>query len=619
MCGVFGVVDFNKNLDLNKLEKYTNSLFKRGPDHGDYRIWDIENSKIGLGHRRLSIVDLSENGNQPFVYDNLAMVYNGEVYNHKELRQELIEKGYDFKSSSDTEVVLKYIHCFGLEYALNKFNGMYAIGLYNFEECLLTIVRDRLGVKPLYYLFDDDKLVFSSEIKPILMAHGKLDIDKNSVAYYLKYGYVPSPNTLWEGVKKITKGSYIEIEIDTRVVNEVNYWDYASIVTNDKCFDREELDRLVNESVRLRCDADVEVGCFLSGGYDSSLTAAIMQKNSTAPIKTFTIGFAEAEFDESEYAQKVAEYIGSEHHHMVCTPGFVRKMITELPDVWDDPISDTSVFPTLLVSQLARQHVKVAMSSDGGDELFAGYNSYPESLYLSKILPLFPFRRSVAKFLRNIVSNPKWFFSNTSRKIRRGSRLLESSGPLEIKRSIQVVFDDDEINMLLDMDGEYGFSSKPCLGKVNNMLIDDIDHVHSDKLLPKVDRASMHSSLEAREPLLDINIVEYSAALKEEYKLNGKVKKYALKELAYEYIPKHLLERPKQGFSIPIKKWLSNDLSQLIDIYFSDEKLKHQLFNDKCIEQILIRYRNGESVNFNQVWNLLMFQVWYDKWSKYVR
>lgn len=621
MCGIFGIVDYTKSIDIDFVKRCTDAMYRRGPDNGGYHVDNEDNFSIGFGHRRLSIVDLSDNGNQPFEYDNLTLVFNGEIYNHKILKEELLKFNYQFTSSSDTEVAIKYIHCFGLEKAIEKFNGMFAIGLFDKLTKKLTLVRDRLGVKPLYYTIFDEKIIFSSEIKSILSSGLSFKIEKNSIALYLKYGYVPTPFTMWHGIKKLEIGSYIEFDLSTKGnYKVVKYWRYKDKFNINQASLEENLfrlDEILNESIKLRLDADVEVGCFLSGGYDSSLTAAIMQKQSERPIKTFTIGFAESEFDESSYARDVANYLGTNHHHYECTPDFVKKAVKTLPLIWDDPISDTSVFPTLLVSEFSRKYVKVAMSSDGGDEIFAGYNIYTKSIRLHNIIRFIPCKNAIGSTLRLLTSKDKQFFSKGNRRLRRISRIIESRSPVDIKRSYQNIFDDQEIFRLCNFDMFNQVTESSSIDQLNDMLIDDIEQSHVDQLLTKVDRASMHSSLEAREPLLDLNLLEFASKLKEENKIYKGQGKYLLKKLAHKYIKKQLLDRPKQGFSIPIKRWLENELSEFIDLYFSNRCLEHGFFNNSCVFQIVERFKNGEELNFKQVWTLLSFQIWYEEWSKY--
>ncbi|WP_311568589.1 asparagine synthase (glutamine-hydrolyzing) [Photobacterium arenosum] len=618
MCGIFGIVDYTKKTDVDFVKQCTDKLHRRGPDNGGYNIVQDEHFNLGFGHRRLSIVDLSENGNQPFEYENLLLVFNGEIYNHKALREELTSLDYKFTSTSDTEVAIKYIHHFGLDKAIEQFNGMFSIGLFDKKTKKLTLVRDRLGVKPLYYYVSNERIVFASETKAILASDSNFSISKKSLALYLKYGYVPTPLTMWNKVKKLENGSYIEFDLLKRDSSQVQYWSYRDkFKSSDVANAIDNLDSIMNESVRLRLDADVEVGCFLSGGYDSSLTAAIMQKQSDKPIKTFTIGFSEDDFDESSYALEIANFLGTQHHHYQCTPDYVKKTVKKLPLIWDDPISDTSVFPTLLVSECARKHVKVAMSSDGGDEVFAGYNVYQKSLRLNKIIKYLPFKNKLGKTLRLLCDSEGFFFSKGSRRIRRISRIIESTNPTDIKRAYQNIFDDQEISKLCNLSFSPSFDCLSGKGELNDMLIDDINNSHVDQLLTKVDRASMYSSLEAREPLLDVNLLEFAASLSNSEKVNDDKGKFILKELAHRYIPKGFLDRPKQGFSIPIKKWLESDLSELIEVYFSEEKLSHGYFNNFLVNDLLSRYKNNEDLNFKQIWTLLSFQIWYEEWSKY--
>ncbi|MCY4495502.1 MAG: asparagine synthase (glutamine-hydrolyzing) [Acidimicrobiaceae bacterium] len=476
-----------------------------------------------------------------------------------------------------------------------------------------------MGVKPLYYSIANDNVIFSSEIKSILMSRNKNEISNRSVACYLKYGYIPAPETMWRGVRKLEMGHVIEIDISNKEFNKSSYWDCEAEFDERDELSLDKLDELINQSISLRCDADVEVGCFLSGGYDTSLTAAVMQRQSKNPIKTFNVGFDDADFDESVYARKVAEYIGSEHYHVTCTPDFVKQTIKELPKICDDPVADASIFPTILVSRLARKYVKVALSSDGGDELFAGYDVYSKSIEhynLIKLVPL-PLRKKISLLMRNATSKDKNFYSKYSRRIRRLSRLIESENSLEVKNSYQAIFDEEEINKILTSPSRIKKRKSPSKGKLNDLLIDDLKHSHSDQLLSKVDRASMHSSIEAREPFLDIKLIKYASKISEHQKLKGRNSKMPLKTLAHKYIPKELLDRPKQGFSIPIKSWLEKEISYLIDEVFSSDGMKHNIFNQASIEKILKMYHKRDGVNFRQLWTLMSFQIWCEHWKEY--
>lgn len=621
MCGIFGFVDYTKRISKEKLIISTDTLYRRGPDNGGYSLIEAENYNIGFGHRRLSIVDLSDNGNQPFTYDDLVLVFNGEIYNHKNLKKKLIDVGYEFSSTSDTEVAIKCIHYYGIDEAIAKFSGMFSIGIYNSSLNRMYIIRDRLGVKPLYYSITETGITFSSEIKAILSNSNSNRVCEKSVALYLKYGFVPTPLTMWEDINKLESGTYLEFDLLTKQSKQKKYWSYKDQFGSPEVRDLspiDELDKILNESVRLRVDADVEVGCFLSGGYDSSLTAAIMQKQSSRPIKTFTIGFQEGDFDESSYAAEISKHLGTEHFHYVCSSDYVKSKIIELPVIWDDPISDTSVFPTLLVSELARTKVKVALSSDGGDEVFGGYNVYKSSLNICKINKYIPLRKQIAFILRALSSVDKYFFSNISRKFRRLSKIIEADDPISVKRAYQYVYDDLEVRKICRTSHNLDISYDTGKGNLNDMLIDDLNLSHVDQLLTKVDRASMYSSLEAREPLLDLKLLEFAAKLDESGKINDGKGKYLLKQLAHRYIPLELLERPKQGFSIPIKQWLGSELSELIDQYFSEDMLSHKFFDQAVIDEMIERYKSKEQLNFKQLWTLLSFQIWYHEWKKHI-
>lgn len=626
MCGIVGFVGKERSLSCNLLKKSVASLRYRGPD--DYGVWfeEFDELRVGLGHARLSIVDLTNTGKQPLEYKNLRMVYNGEVYNYEELKSELISFGYSFKGTSDSEVVLKAIHYWGLSQAVTKFQGMFAISIFDSSTGTLNLIRDRLGVKPLFYYLKDGLIYFSSELKAIMEApFVSRQLSNVSVAKYLKFGYVPQPNTIYKNIYKLSAGEILSYRLSNGAVTIDSYWNYSNQVDFTKSEESEdtlvqELHETIVKSVKKRMAGDVEVGCFLSGGYDSSIVASILAKELVGPIKTFTIGFNEEVFDESNFARKISKIIGSEHYERIITPEDCKKMLSSLPFIWDEPMADTSVFPTIMASRLAGEHVKVVLSADGGDELFAGYDSYYRSLKMYKYLRLMPFRRTCAIFLRS-VSNLKVFRNiRFFRRLRRLSYMIASTSPLDIKNSFQMLFDDEDVDNLLSFNvDKSALKSIPSvnldkLNSVDKMLVHDIYMSHVDQLLVKVDRATMAASVEGREPLLDLELLEFSAKLRPEYKIKGNTGKYLLKELGHRLLGKDVLDRRKKGFSIPLKSWLSEDFNQLVFKYLSKEKLSHGIFNIKEIEEIVENYKRDKNVNYKQIWALVCFQMWYEKW-----
>ena len=385
MCGIAGFCDFKNTLSEEVLSNMTRTLAHRGPDSEGYKVINESNFRLGLGHRRLSILDLSEKGNQPFVRHGISIVFNGEIYNFKEIRQELTQIGYTFDSDTDTEVIIAAYKAWGMD-SIKKFIGMFAYALYDQALSALFLVKDRVGVKPLYYYFDNQTFLFASELKAFHQNPAfKKEIDYDALALYLQYSYIPTPYCIFKNTHKIRPGHYLKFNLANKSFQEIKYWDVNDAYNHPKLsisFEEavEETDRLLTSAFNYRMVADVPVGVFLSGGYDSSAVTSILQKNRTEKIKTFTIGFHEAKFNEATEAKKIAEYLATDHTEYYCTAQDAINVFHQLPSVYDEPFADNSVVPTILVSQLARKSVTVALSGDGGDEIFAGYNKFSQSI-----------------------------------------------------------------------------------------------------------------------------------------------------------------------------------------------------------------------------------------------
>jgi len=395
MCGIAGLVDRNHSSSDEILKAITNSLYHRGPDDCGYLFKKFDNVQVGLGHRRLSVLDLSNHGHQPMVFAHLTMIYNGEVYNFKEIRTELECHGYNFESNSDTEVVLKAYHKWGMD-SVNRFNGMFAMAILDSRRRILTLIRDRAGIKPLYWYEKDGLFMFGSELKSFHQHpgfHKKLSLE--GLTLYLQYGYVPQPNTIFESTYKLQGGHSLEIDLNSSEIKISKYWDVIDCYNRPKLnlTEREaleETERLLKSACEYRMVSDVPVGVFLSGGYDSSAVTALLQSERTEKLKTFSIGFYEDQFNEAHHAKKVAEHLGTDHTEYYCTQKDALNIIPKLPEIWDEPFADNSVIPTTLVSELAKEQVTVSLSADGGDELFGGYDKYIQaercaSWHLSKL------------------------------------------------------------------------------------------------------------------------------------------------------------------------------------------------------------------------------------------
>jgi asparagine synthase (glutamine-hydrolysing) len=647
MCGFAGFINFNTNstneelkasvIKMNKLIQY------RGPD--DRGEWIDETQGVALGHRRLSIIDLSKEGHQPMSSSSgrYVIVYNGEVYNFEKIRSEFNNDDLYFRGHSDTEVILACIEKYGLNVSLKLFNGMFSFALWDRREKKLFLVRDRLGIKPLYYSISNNSLIFSSELKPI-MESGKVkkEIDKESLAQYFKYNRVPAPKTIFENVNKLKPGCILEFSLENKKQSITSYWEAKDVF---KCGIEQpflgnntqalsELKKIIDDAVGMRMIADVPLGAFLSGGIDSSLVAATMQKLSKQPIQSFSIGFKENQFNEAEHARRVATHLGTNHTEMFVGEREALDIIPSIPTIWDEPFADSSQIPTFLVSNMTKQHVTVALSGDGGDELFGGYERYYITDKLWKRLNKFPYpiRNSFGKLLSNIPNNVidsmSCFinpFLNKNLKYRNipSSRIDSISKFLRYKNSSQVYNriishwknTTKLINELKYTDEFINLDEIEGRNLIEKVMGFDLLTYLPDDILTKIDRASMANSLETRVPLLDHRLVEFAWQLPFDYKVNEQGQKWLLKQLLYEYIPKDLIDRPKMGFGIPLASWLRGPLKDWAKDLLSENQLsKHNLLNQDLIRETLDKHLNEEADLDAYLWDVLMFQSWYNEW-----
>jgi asparagine synthase (glutamine-hydrolysing) len=628
MCGLTGFCDFNNKLTKEHLDKANAVLQHRGPDSGNAEIFVAKNATIGFGHRRLSILDVSENGNQPMYSDdrNVVIVLNGEIYNFKEIRKELIELGYSFHSDSDTEVVIKAYQEYGIS-AVDKFIGMFAFAIYDIKKQVIYLLRDRPGVKPLYYYHHEGTLLFASELKSIYTYPVfKKDINKTAVSLFFNYGYIRAPHTIFNNTYKVQPGHYIKIDIDKKKVGSIKYWDVFDFYNKPKLKISEEealkeVESLFVSAFQYRMISDVPVGLFLSGGYDSSVVAAILQSNSAKKIKTFTIGFNEKKWNEAPEAKKIAEHLGTEHNEYYCTTKEAQDIFPRLADIYDEPLGDHSGIPTTLVSEFARKQVTVSLSADGGDEIFAGYSRYDFLQNVNNVLKKQP------EILLKIGKGVSNFSINTFpglKKVHKIARMAEILNTYKHNGLSDIYcrhFNYKEISDLIpvydpktgllddvgDLNEGNDFMNKIIAFDYKTYMVDDV--------LTKVDRATMSIGLEGREPLLDHRIVEFVSQLPSELKYNKGVKKYLLKKIVHKYIPKQLMDRPKAGFAIPMNEWLTTDLKHYVLNYINEEQLsKHDFINVKEAISIRDEFLSGNSEKQQQVWLLLMFQMWWNRW-----
>ena len=641
MCGIFGLVNYKRKIEESEILSSSNLLEHRGPDDSGYEIIEQENSNILFLHRRLSILDLSPLGHQPMKSEdgNYLIILNGEIYNFKEIRKELENFGYKFKSNSDTEVALYSFIKWGPE-CIKKFIGMFAFAILDKINQKIFLFRDRPGVKPLYYYFDNDVFIFGSELKPFYVIPEfaqKKQIDVDALALFFIYNYIPAPYAIWQNVKKLLPGHWLEYDIRKKQSNIIKYWDvydfYNQPISYDKLDENailEELEKLLVSSFKYRLVSDVPVGIFLSGGLDSSLITALLQKNSTEKLKTYTIGFYENEENEAPYAKKIAEYLGTDHHEHYCSINDALNIIPNLPYYYDEPFADTSMIPTTLVSKIARQYVTVVLSADGGDEIFGGYSKYisitSKISNLKKLNNIFN-NNILYSLIENLSLQFNRKFTETSfaKKFR---KLVEvSNGKLTSARYLDIIsqnFSEIEIKSLMNNLGfrkpyTY-FNSENELKNIsdlNKIMAVDYKTYMVDDILVKVDRATMSVSLEGREPLLDHRIIEFMAKLPDTYKIRDGKTKYLMRKILEKHIPKELWERPKQGFAIPGNHWFHNELKYLFDEYLINSNRSSGLLNKKYVNNIVSNYFNkyNKNSNYLRIWSLLMWEMWFKKWG----
>jgi asparagine synthase (glutamine-hydrolysing) len=632
MCGIAGFIDVSKRTGDTVLQKMTDALQHRGPDGADYQSFQTENASIGLGHRRLSIIDLSDTGKQPMRYGDVWITYNGEVYNYEAIKQELLALGHTFSGHSDTEVILHAYKQWGIA-CINKFIGMFAFVLYDTGKGELFCVRDRAGVKPFYYYWENGLFLFASELKAFHEHSGfKKEININAVAAFMQFGNVPNPHCIFQNCYKLKPGHYLQFSVKKAAFHIHQYWNVYDAYNKPKLdISFEEAKTETEKILRSACDyrmvADVPVGVFLSGGYDSACVTALLQKDRAEKLKTYTIGVSDIGLNEAPYAKDVAKHLGTDHHEFTCTQKDALELIPGLPYYYDEPFADSSAIPTTLVCKIARQHVTVALSADAGDEVFAGYNRYDYLMKHGKLLNNLPAfaRRGASGFMNAIPSDRipvlrnKYNFHNRYEKLK---ALLNDPSPANMMLSLSRQFTDKKLKELFIRSVESietAYSSHELKAEFYTplayMMAVDYQTYLTDDILQKVDRASMTVSLEGREPFLDHRVIEWAAQLPDSYKYRPGNKKYILKEIVHQYVPKALMDRPKMGFAIPIESWLMNDLRVQVAHYLSDETIKEQgIFNADLVKDIKLQFYSGKKELALKLWYLLMFQMWYEKW-----
>ena len=634
MCGIAGYIDFKKNTSVEVLHRMTDSMEHRGPDGAGYETFHLETAILGLGHRRLSIIDLTNGGHQPKCFEDNWITFNGEIYNFQKIKNELIEIGHSFKSNSDTEVILHAYQEWGLNCA-EKFIGMFAIAIFDKKNNNLHLIRDRAGVKPLFYYHKEDLFMFASELKAFHEHPSfRKTLNRDAVAAFMQYGNVPTPHCIFENCWKIKPGHLLTINIGSGKTHESQYWNVYTTYNQSK-WDisygeaKEKTRELLRSAFEYRLVADVPVGVFLSGGYDSVSVTSILQDDRQSPLKTYTISVPDIGLNEAPFAKEIAKHLGTDHTEIECTSNDAIELIEELPYYFDEPYADSSAIPTTLVSKMAREHVTVALSADAGDEVFAGYNRYDYLLKYGRTIGNIPgvLRKGFAGLMDTIPSEKipvlrdKYNFHNRYEKMK---SILKEPSDEKIMMSLSQQFTNRQIAEimshraeLLDTFYESNELRKQFYSPLAYMMAIDYQTYLLDDILQKVDRSTMAVSLEGREPFLDHRIIEFASRLPDEYKYNDGVKKRILKDLVHDYVPKELMDRPKMGFAIPIANWLQNELRHLVEEFCSESRLKeHNLFDRENIQKLLNEFFKGKKEYDMKVWYLLMFQMWYDKWMR---
>lgn len=625
MCGIAGLMDLAKDKGGEQLSALvsamSDAISHRGPDGEG--IWADPATGLAFGHRRLAIIDLSESGHQPMTSarGRFTITYNGEIYNFRTLRPRLEEQGYRFKGTSDTEVLLAAVELWGLERALQEIDGMFAFALYDREERVLHLARDRMGKKPLYYGWMGNVFLFGSELKA-LRAHPdfKAEIDRNALATYVRHNCIAAPWSIYKGVYKLPPASYLTLPLDRRADSKPEtYWNVRQVAIEgtrqplDLPFDEmlDQLNDILEDAVVKRMVSDVPLGAFLSGGIDSSLVTAIMQKNSTKPVKTFCIGFEESGYNEAPHARQIADHLGTDHTEYYVTAEEARNVIPDLPKIFDEPFGDSSQIPTYHVSRLARQEVTVALSGDGGDEGFAGYSRYYKAQKAAGLLWL-------PKELRSVLSAGLGSLPLSS--MQKLSEVLTSSDRTELYRRVMsywrnpygLLRDGEALPKAMNDD----VSHVPSLANfIDVMMYMDMTGYLPDDILAKVDRCSMAVSLESRAPLLDYKVIEFAWRIPLAMKIRNGEGKEPLKALLERHMPREMFARPKQGFGIPHGAWIKGPLLEWAESLLDEKRLEQEgFFNPAPIRKKWHEHLSGRYDWSYALWGILMFQAWHEHW-----
>ena len=647
MCGIAGVAKLGGGIEPDKLDRMREALVHRGPDGAGS--WISSDSQVGLSHRRLSVLDLSLAGAQPMhsASGRYSISFNGEIYNFSDLRKELEADGMSFIGQSDTEIVLGACERWGVTDTLSRLAGMFAFAIWDARESTLYLIRDRIGIKPVYYSHQGGEFSFASELRPLVKWRGSIpSISKRGLNEFFRLGYVPCPLSIFEGIWKLPPGTYLTWRAGSLSAPKP-FWSFVDAVSRgqehllvDEKSALIELNRVLQLSVARHMVSDVPLGAFLSGGIDSSTVVALMQAQSSRPIKTFSIGFSDAAYNEAEHAARVASHLGTEHTELYVNNADARGVIPYLADTYDEPFADVSQIPTILVSQLARSQVTVVLTGDGGDELFAGYNRYIFVASFWRKLQCLPVRlRRIAAECLRYPSVARWdaLFKAASpllphslqpsmpgQKMHKIAAILPSNSLLELHSRLVAQWATPKVALAPEWGGGEALwrellQEDPALTPPMQQAVWDAQTYMVDDILTKVDRASMRFGLEARVPLLDHNVVEAAWRVPEVMKLRGGQGKWLLKQLLYQYVPKSLVDRPKMGFGVPIDSWLRGGVRDWAENYLDKQRMQSEGYLDEdVIRQTWLQHQNGSVDCGGQLWTVLMFQQWLERCKGWV-
>lgn len=633
MCGILGIKNYKSNIDIHKVSPdIIKSLINRGPDYQNY--WINKERRTAFYHTRLSILDTSNNGNQPMFSKNkrFLMIYNGEVYNFNEIKEKLLIKGIKFKGSSDTEVILESISVLGFSKTISILEGMFSLGVYDLENDRIYLARDRVGIKPLYWCKNQELFIFGSDLKAFKKSKQlNLSINNSLINSFLKYGYIPSPYTIYENIFKLDPGNILEYDSN----GKIKIFNYIPNFHNEKktynYFEKKnELKKILRKSVKSSMVSDVKIGSMLSSGIDSSLVTSLMQENNIDKVNTYTVGFDFISYDESKHAKQISNILGTNHNELILTENNIKNDFFNALDSYDEPFADSSQLPTFLISKNIKKNISVALSGDGGDEIFAGYNRYIWATKFHKFNKYSPaflkkFLSLITRYLSN--QNLEYITSLFPQKMKvnlLSNKLYKISNLFEFK-DIESIYDylitqipnDHKILSLKDElfihQNYLKFDNN--IDNISNMQKIDFTTYLPDDILTKVDRASMANSLEVRVPFLNHSVINFMSNLPLDFKIKKNKSKIMLRDILSDYLPKDIINRPKKGFAIPLQKWTRTTFKEEILDTLSEQNLKNKgIFNSKIILDKINNFYSEKNNNLhNEIWTIFVLTNWLDK------